>query len=66
MKDINSYRVWTALITPMLDDGSVDYETLEKLLKQQEAAGNGITILGSTGEALNIDDDEKKKILELG
>lgn len=65
MKDINSYKVWTALITPMNDDGSVDYKTLEKLLRQQEIAGNGLTILGSTGEALNIDDDEKKKILEL-
>lgn len=65
MKDINSPRVWTALITPMLDNGSVDYEALEKLLKQQEAAGNAITILGSTGEALNIDENEKKKILEL-
>lgn len=65
MKDLNSFSVWTAIITPMHPDGSVDYESLENLLKQQESAGNGITILGSTGEALNIDDDEKKKILEL-
>lgn len=64
MKDINSYKVWTAIITPMNDDGSVDYESFEKLLKQQSAAGNAITLLGSTGEALNIDEDEKRKILE--
>lgn len=64
MKDLNSFPVWTAVITPMNSDGSVDYESLENILRQQEAAGNGITILGSTGEALNIDDDEKKKILE--
>jgi 4-hydroxy-tetrahydrodipicolinate synthase len=48
----------------MNDDGSVDYEGLEKVLKSQEASGNAITILGSTGEALNLDEDEKKKILD--
>lgn len=64
MKDINAYKVWTAVITPMDDDGSVDYKGLEKVLKSQEAAGNAITILGSTGEALNLDEDEKKKILD--
>lgn len=64
-KDINAYKVWTALITPMNDDGSVDWESLEKILRQQETAGNALTMLGSTGEALNIDEEEKKKILEL-
>jgi 4-hydroxy-tetrahydrodipicolinate synthase len=64
MKDIDSYIVWTATVTPMLDDGSIDYDSFEKLLRTQEAAGNAITILGSTGEALNIDLDERKAILE--
>lgn len=63
MKDINAYQIWTAIITPMSEDGSVDYDGLEKILRQQEAANNAITLLGSTGEALNIDDDEKKQIL---
>lgn len=63
-KDINTYQVWTAIITPMDNDGSIDYESLEKLLKEQAAAGNAITILGSTGEALNIDLSERKQVLD--
>lgn len=63
-KDINKYRVWTAIVTPMNDDSSVDYESFEGLLKNQNEAGNAITILGSTGEALNLDLDERKQILD--
>ena len=44
-------RLWTALITPFTADGSgVDYATLGDLLKRQDAAKNGVLILGSTGE----------------
>ena len=45
-------------------DGSVDYASFKAILKEQEQAKNGITILGSTGEGLNLDDDEKKAILD--
>lgn len=62
--DKNSIIVWTAIITPMNEDYSVDYDSLEKLLREQAEAGNGITILGSTGEALNLDPEERIKILE--
>lgn len=62
-KNIDGYIVWTAIITPMGDGGGVDYDSLEKLLREQDGAGNGITILGSTGEALNLDDIERKQIL---
>jgi len=55
-------KLWTALITPMNNDGSVDYETLKKLVHEQESAKNGILVLGSTGEALNLNLDEKKAI----
>jgi 4-hydroxy-tetrahydrodipicolinate synthase len=64
MRDISSYQVWTAIITPMEEDGSIDYESFEGLLREQESAGNAITILGSTGEALNIDPGERKEILD--
>ncbi len=56
--------VWTALITPLRSSGEVDYESLLKLLKEQEKASHGILILGSTGEALNLSEEEKKGILE--
>jgi 4-hydroxy-tetrahydrodipicolinate synthase len=62
--DYSTPKLWTALITPMKDDGSVDYATLKKLVAQQESAGNGILVLGSTGEALNLSQDEKKEIYE--
>lgn len=64
MREISEYLVWTAIITPMHADGSVDYESFAELLKAQESAGNAITVLGSTGEALNLDDDERKAILD--
>lgn len=64
MKNINDYLVWTAIITPMKSDGSVDYESFESILKTQEAAGNAITVLGSTGEALNIDEEERRQVLD--
>lgn len=61
--ELDNIRLWTALITPLHDDNSVDYESLEKLVRAQEAAGNGLLALGSTGEALNLDTEEKKEIL---
>ncbi len=64
MKDLSTYQVWTAVVTPMNADGSVDYDSLKAVLQEQADAGNAITILGSTGEALNIDDSERKQILD--
>lgn len=61
--NLNNYPLWTAVITPMNENGSVDYPSLEKVLKEQKEAQNGLLILGSTGESLNLDLDEKKEIL---
>ena len=61
---LNDYRLWTALVTPFNEDLTVDYTSLAKLLKEQDEAGNGLLILGSTGEALNIDLATKKAIVE--
>ncbi len=57
-------KLWTALITPMKTDGSIHFEDLEKLVKRQESAGNGILLIGSTGEGLALSDDEKKSVVE--
>ncbi len=64
MKKVNSIALWTAIITPFLENGEVDYDSLRKILKTQEESGNGILTLGSTGEALNLDPDELEKILD--
>ncbi|MEX0649248.1 MAG: 4-hydroxy-tetrahydrodipicolinate synthase [Balneolaceae bacterium] len=61
MKNI---KLWTALITPMEQDGSVHYNDLEKVARRQEEAGNGILLLGSTGEGLALSEDEKKAVVE--
>lgn len=61
MSDLN---LWTALITPMNPDGSVHFEDLKKLLKRQEDAGNGILILGSTGEGIAFSEVEKRDIIK--
>ena len=60
----NEVKLWTALITPMKENGDVDYKTLDKLVDDQVAAKNGILVLGSTGEALNLSENEKKNIFE--
>lgn len=61
---IPQQKLWTALITPMLSDGSVDFESLQSLIHRQNNAGNGILLIGSTGEGLALDDEEKLKIVE--
>ena len=64
MNDLNDYKVWTAIVTPMLDDGKIDFESFGHLLKLQVEAGNALTVLGSTGEALSFSLEEKKRILD--
>lgn len=61
---MSDLRLWTALITPMNPDGSVHYEDLKMLLKRQEDAGNGVLILGSTGEGIAFSETEKREIIK--
>lgn len=62
--DLNEIKTWTALVTPLLENGEIDFPSLEKLLKAQINAHNGILLLGSTGEALNLSLKERKEVLE--
>lgn len=64
MKDINTYQVWTAIVTPMNSDGRVDYDSFGAILKEQERVENAITILASTGEGMNLDKTERQEILD--
>lgn len=59
-----------ALATPMHSDGSLDWASLEKLVKFHLANGtNAIVAVGTTGESSTLDTDEHcaviKKIIEL-
>jgi 4-hydroxy-tetrahydrodipicolinate synthase len=56
--------LWTALITPFDATGtSINYQEIETLLREQEAAGNGVVLLGSTGEGLLVSDAERKELV---
>jgi 4-hydroxy-tetrahydrodipicolinate synthase len=61
--NLTNYSLWTAVVTPLNSQGTVDYPALTKLLKEQALAENGILILGSTGEALNLSLENKKQII---
>lgn len=56
--------VWTALVTPFLDSGQIDFDALARLVDEQIKAANGILFLGSTGEALNLSLNEKIQIID--
>lgn len=57
--------VITSLITPMKEDTSVDWESLEKLLKQQfTSAVEGVLVLGTTGETPTLSNEEKDQIIQ--
>lgn len=61
--NLDTTTLWTAIVTPFLENGGLDREGLTTLLKEQEEAGNGILILGSTGESLNMTLSERKTVL---
>lgn len=53
----------TALITPFLPDGAVDFDALGKLLdKQIDAHVDYIVVLGTTGEAVTLSEDEHRAV----
>ena len=54
-----------ALVTPMNDDGSVNYEELEKLINfQVENGTDAIITCGTTGESATLSDEEHSKVIE--
>lgn len=54
-----------ALITPMNEDGSVNYEKLRELVNWQiENKTDAIIACGTTGESSTLDDKEHRKVIE--
>ncbi len=57
--------VWTALVTPYREDGSINYDEYARLLEDQHRAGvDGVLVLGTTGEAPSLSDEEKISLYE--
>lgn len=59
MKDLIFTGSAVALITPMKEDQSVDFEELKKLAEfHVESGTDAIVVCGTTGESATLDDDE--------
>ncbi|MBR7064786.1 MAG: 4-hydroxy-tetrahydrodipicolinate synthase, partial [Treponema sp.] len=58
---------FTALITPMKNDGALDYDGFRSLLRFQLNEGiNGLVPLGTTGETPTLDvKDEEEKLIDI-
>jgi len=55
-----------ALVTPMHEDGSVDYPTLRKLIDWHIAEGTDcIGVVGTTGESPTVDVEEHREIIRV-
>ncbi len=54
-----------ALVTPMLPDGAVDYDALERLIEHHIAAGtDGLVIAGTTGESATLSTPEHIEVIK--
>jgi 4-hydroxy-tetrahydrodipicolinate synthase len=57
---------YTALITPMKDNGEIDYDGFRRLIGFQIEGGiDGLLPLGTTGETPTLDEDEEEKLIRI-
>ncbi|AAZ54829.1 dihydrodipicolinate synthase [Thermobifida fusca YX] len=58
-------QMLTAMITPMLDNGEVDYDGVARLATYlvDEQRNDGLIVNGTTGESATTSDEEKERIL---
>ena len=55
-----------AMVTPMLEDGSVDYASLRKLIEWHIAEGTDcIGVVGTTGESPTVNVEEHREIIRV-
>lgn len=58
--------VFTAIVTPFKEDGSVDEEALRNLVEEQIKAGvAGIVPCGTTGESPTLDYEEHNRVIDI-
>ena len=58
--------IGTALITPMTEQGAIDYAAVEQLAQRQIDAGIGaLVVCATTGEAPTLQDDEHIEVIRL-
>src|SRR6266850_8217882 len=55
-----------AIVTPMQDDGRLDFERFKSLIDFHiEQGSDGIVVVGTTGESPTVDFDEHKELIRL-
>ena len=63
MKDLRGTGV--AMVTPFNADGSVDFDGLKKLTEHLVSGGvNYLVVMGTTGESVTLNKEEKREVLE--
>ncbi|HHU81932.1 MAG TPA: 4-hydroxy-tetrahydrodipicolinate synthase [Firmicutes bacterium] len=56
-------RVLTAMVTPLNEEGGIDYETAGKLARRLvENGSDGMVVAGTTGESPTLSEEEKLKL----
>ena len=61
----NAQGVYAIATTPFLDNGEIDFNSVDKLSDYYlECGSTGITILGVMGEAPKLNLDEQKNLLK--
>ena len=59
-----STGVWTALVTPFMPGGEIDWASVDKIVEVQVNSGvNGIVVCGTTGEASTLEIQEKLALI---
>jgi len=64
--ELNRFEgAWTALVTPFLPDGAIDWEGFERLVRFQIDQGiTGLVPTGTTGESPTLDWDEHDQVID--
>ena len=62
--NLDNTILWTALVTPMNENGDINHDELASLIHKQNEAGNGVLILGSTGEGLALSREDKQSVVK--
>ncbi|CAN7229236.1 N-acetylneuraminate lyase [Paenibacillus sp. LjRoot153] len=57
--------IFTALLTPMFENGDIDFQSLDRLVEHQIGQGiQGFYVGGSTGEGFILTTEERQQVLE--
>lgn len=63
-RDLSAYPLWTALVTPFFENNDIDFTSLKRIATNQVSVGNGLLLLGSTGEGLALTSEEQFSIVK--